>query len=338
MITVWAPPISGFSSSHHSIIPVMMENTLAAPIQSGITFGLLLILGATVLTFLLRSRNRENETYPKVLKIIGGWWIISAILVFTILIGGHGLTLLFLILSLLGLREFLAARKSEFITTPVLVALSLLTVAHYSFIVLGWKTFYLFIVPVMGFIYLPFFFLLRRRVTDLLSSLWAAQSGLMLCVYFLSFVPGIVFLNDNPTALRKIDPVAAFLFLFLVTELNDVFQFVCGKLFGKHKLVPELSPNKTLEGFVGGFVFTTFLSLLLGPYFLQLNLWQAGLMGGAISLSGMSGDLMFSAVKRTYGVKDFSDLIPGHGGALDRVDSLVFTAPTLYCLLYLFIH
>jgi phosphatidate cytidylyltransferase len=316
----------------------MIENTFDSPIRAGIVFGLLLLVGATLLTFFLRSRNRENEAYPKVLKIIGGWWIISAILIITILIGGHGLTLLFLLLSLLGLREFLAARNSEFINTPVIVALSLLTVAHYSFIILNWKTFFLFIVPVMSFIYLPFLFLLRRRVTDLLSSLWAAQSGLMLCVYFLSFVPGIIFLNDNPTALRKIDPVSAFLFLFLVTELNDVFQFVCGKIFGKHRLVPELSPNKTLEGFVGGLIFTTALAFLLGPYFLQLNFWQAGLAGIAISLSGMSGDLMFSAVKRTYGVKDFSDLIPGHGGALDRVDSLVFTAPTLYCLLYLFIH
>jgi phosphatidate cytidylyltransferase len=88
----------------------------------------------------------------------------------------------------------------------------------------------------------------------------------------------LVFLNDSPTATRTIDPTAAFLYLFFTTELNDVFQFLSGKLLGRTKLAPELSPNKTLEGFLGGLVLTSLLSLVLAPLFLDLLLWQAAVV------------------------------------------------------------
>lgn len=302
----------------------------------GCGYGLLIF--ATVISYIFRHLKPQNQTFPKVLKIIGGWWIICALLTFSILLGQHGIVLLFLIASLLGLREYLSVQKLEFVRTPELAAMAVLTVAHYSFIILGWKNIFLFIVPLMSFIFLPYFFLARRKINGLIQNLWASQSALMLCVYFLSFVPGLVFLNDNPTAIRKIDPIAAFLFLFFTTELNDVFQFISGKLFGKLKLVAEISPNKTVAGFIGGLLCTSILSVIIAPIMLEINLWQSALLGFCISASGMSGDLMFSSLKRTYNVKDFSDLIPGHGGVLDRLDSMVFTAPTLYAGLYLFIH
>lgn len=310
----------------------------ATNILYGIAGGLSVLFLATVVAWALRLAKPHNATFPKVLRIVGGWWIIGGVLAFALLIGQLGLILLFLIVSLLGLKEFLGVKKTEFMGTTGFTCACLLAIAHFGFILLGWHNFFLFIVPVMSFIYLPFFFLLRRKMDGLLDSLWRTQSALMLCVYFLSFVPGLVFLNDNPTALRKIDPLLAFLFLFFVTELNDVFQFISGKLFGRHKIVPELSPNKTLEGFLGGMLLTCILSILLSPAMLGLRPHQGALLGFCLSISGMSGDLMFSAVKRTFGVKDFSDLIPGHGGVLDRVDSIIFTAPTLYCLMYIFIH
>ena len=213
-----------------------------------------------------------------------------------------------------------------------------LTIAHYSFISLGWKNFYLFIVPVMSYIYFPLLFLSRRKIDGLIQNLWVVQSGIMLCVYFLSFAPALMFLNVNPTAIRRIDPVTTFLFLFIVTELNDVFQFISGKLFGRKKLIVEISPNKTVAGLIGGIVASSVLSIVLGPMLIELHGWQSALTGFCIAISGVSGDLMFSSIKRTVGVKDFSNLIPGHGGVLDRLDSLVFTGPTLYCLMYVFIH
>jgi phosphatidate cytidylyltransferase len=204
-------------------------------------YGFMLLGLATILTYLLSFLLPQSQTFPKVKKIIGGWWIISALLAFAVLLGQIGIVLLFLIASLIALKEFIDIQKLEFVKTREMVAMSLVTVVHYSFIILGWKNFFLFIVPLMSFIYLPFFFLARRKIDGLVQNLWSAQCGLMLCVYFLSFVPGLIFLNDNPTANRTIDPILAFFFLFFVTELNDVFQFICGKSFGRIKLIHEIS-------------------------------------------------------------------------------------------------
>ncbi|WP_158643190.1 phosphatidate cytidylyltransferase [Pseudoduganella lurida] len=122
-------------------------------------------------------------------------------------------------------------------------------------------------------------------------------------------------------------------YLFIVTALNDIGQFVAGKLFGNRRIAPTISPNKTWQGLAGGLVVSQLVTLILGTY---LQLGDAGtlaLYAVLLSLGGFAGDLLFSAAKRYLGIKDFSQLIPGHGGILDRVDSLVVTAPLLYCLL-----
>ena len=300
--------------------------------------GFAFLICVTVFTAWMKARKPDNKTFAKVWEIVGGWWIINVLLSIACLAGSRGLIALFLFVSLLALHEFLNIQKLTLVGSFERVAMVALALAHYTFVFLEWKNFYLFIVPIMTYIYLPFFVLSRRKIDGLIQNLWAAQSGLMLCVYALSFAPGLLFLNVNPTAQKVIDPVVAFLFLFITTEMNDVFQFVSGKSFGRRKLVVEISPNKTVAGFIGGILLTSLLSLVLAPIMLQINVWQSLLMGFCIAISGVSGDLMFSSLKRTAGVKDFSQLIPGHGGVLDRLDSIIFTAPTLYCLMYLFIH
>ncbi len=122
-------------------------------------------------------------------------------------------------------------------------------------------------------------------------------------------------------------------YLFILTALNDIGQFVAGKLFGRHKIAPTISPNKTWQGLAGGVVVSQIVSLVLGVYLSLAAPLQLALWGLLLSLAGFVGDLMFSAAKRCLSIKDFSQLIPGHGGILDRVDSLVLTAPLLYCLL-----
>lgn len=123
------------------------------------------------------------------------------------------------------------------------------------------------------------------------------------------------------------------LYLFILTALNDIAQFVSGKLFGRHKIAPGVSPNKTWQGLAGGIVVSQVVSLALGSYLQLARPLTLAVFGLLLSLAGFAGDLMFSAAKRRLGIKDFSALIPGHGGILDRVDSLVLTAPLLYCLL-----
>lgn len=122
-------------------------------------------------------------------------------------------------------------------------------------------------------------------------------------------------------------------YLFILTALNDIAQFVSGKLMGRHKIAPGVSPNKTWQGLAGGIVVSQALSLALGTYLGLAGPLALSVLALLLALAGFLGDLMFSAAKRRLGVKDFSNLIPGHGGILDRVDSLVLTAPLLYCLL-----
>ena len=163
---------------------------------------------------------------------------------------------------------------------------------------------------------------LRRQRSQLLLLLF-----LLLC-YGLSFVPRLLSLPLSPEVLS-----AWLFYLFALTALNDIAQFICGKSFGRHKLAKRISPNKTWQGLVGGVVVSTMVSVALGQYLQLATMGQLVALAWLLSLGGFFGDLAFSAAKRYLGIKDFSQLIPGHGGILDRVDSLVLTAPLLYCAL-----
>ena len=124
----------------------------------------------------------------------------------------------------------------------------------------------------------------------------------------------------------------ALLVLFLVglTEFNDIAQYLWGKSIGRIKVTPRVSPNKTLAGLVGGVATTTLMAALLGPLITPLSIPLSLLAGLIIGISGFCGDVVMSAIKRDIGVKDSGTLLPGHGGILDRLDSLIFTAPVFF--------
>lgn len=158
--------------------------------------------------------------------------------------------------------------------------------------------------------------------------------GIVICVFSIGhlFFLRLIDIQDNYWFGLKL-----FVLILLLTELNDVFQYLTGKLFGKRKIVPKISPNKTLEGFVGGVFLTIVLSISIGPFTIPgYRLYVYALLGIAIGVLGFLGDVCLSAIKRDAGVKDFGNLIPGHGGLLDRVDSLAFVLPLFYLLLRFF--
>ena len=117
-------------------------------------------------------------------------------------------------------------------------------------------------------------------------------------------------------------------------RFNDVCQYVWGKSFGKHKIVPKVSPNKTWEGFIGGAATIIFTSYFVAPYLTPLTSVQGLVAGMIIAFSGFIGDLVISSVKRDLQIKDTGQFIPGHGGILDRIDSLMFTAPLFFHYIY----
>ena len=124
------------------------------------------------------------------------------------------------------------------------------------------------------------------------------------------------------------------LYLIFLTQFNDVAQYVWGKLTGRHKIIPKVSPNKTWEGFLGGLATTTVLAATLAPYLTPLTPIESLCGGLLIACGGFIGDVTISALKRDIGVKDSGSLLPGHGGILDRIDSLTYTAPLLFHFVY----
>ena len=126
------------------------------------------------------------------------------------------------------------------------------------------------------------------------------------------------------------------MFAFICTWACDTGAFFTGKAFGKHKIAPVLSPNKTYEGSLGGLVFTMLIALGAG-YIIKLPWHHSIIMGALFGILSQVGDLSESAIKREIGIKDFGSVVPGHGGFLDRIDSMLFTAPAAYyyCVLFL---
>jgi phosphatidate cytidylyltransferase len=154
-------------------------------------------------------------------------------------------------------------------------------------------------------------------------------------VFSLSHAAFLLALPDagNPTA----GSAGLLLFLVFLTQFNDVMQFVWGKLIGRIKVIPKVSPGKTLGGFLGGVATTTLVAWLAAPYLTPLVGWQPIVAGLIIGIGGFVGDVTISALKRDLGIKDSGSLIPGHGGILDRVDSLTYTAPLFFHFVY-FLH
>jgi phosphatidate cytidylyltransferase len=128
----------------------------------------------------------------------------------------------------------------------------------------------------------------------------------------------------------RIDGRLILLLLMIVVVVSDSAQYYTGRAFGRRPLAPTISPKKTVEGAIGGVVFGTLAMAIGGHYLFSSPVWLLALLGAAIVMLGIVGDLFESLLKRSAGVKDSSNLIPGHGGVLDRIDSWLFAAPVYY--------
>lgn len=139
----------------------------------------------------------------------------------------------------------------------------------------------------------------------------------------------VAFLGFAFSLLRnaRVEDLLVFIYLFLITVLTDTFAYICGKSFGKHKLIPKVSPNKTIEGSVSGTLIATIIASIFYIYEINpgVNIPMIILVTFILSIIGQLGDLFFSSIKRYFKIKDFSNIMPGHGGILDRLDSIIFT-------------
>jgi phosphatidate cytidylyltransferase len=190
-----------------------------------------------------------------------------------------------------------------------------------------WYGFFAVLIPVYVFLLVPTSLVVVGETQRFLERTATIQWGLMVCVYCLSHAPALLLLDvdfEGPNALLLF-------FLVVVVQLSDVFQYIWGKLAGRRKIAPRVSPNKTWEGFVGGVLSATAVGAALWWATPFAPLAAAG-MALAICLAGFAGGLTMAAIKRDRGVKDYGTLLPGHGGVLDRIDSLTFAAPLFFHL------
>lgn len=304
----------------------------AALVWGYVAVALLLVAGSLAGPVL--ARLRPEGDFRNLRERVRSWWVMAALLAGALVLGWTATTALFALVSFLALREFLSLAPARREDRPI-IALSYLTIpVSYLFVVLHIYMFYLVFVPVWVFLATPFLMALIGQTRGFLSSTAVFHWASVTCVYNIGFIPLLMLVPrwDAPQA----GATGLVFFLLLATEANDVLQYVCGKLFGRHRITPAVSPNKTWEGFLGGWVLTAALIVAAGPLFTPLTgvgLWTVAL---SLPLAGFAGDLTFSAIKRDIGVKDTSGFIPGHGGVLDRIDSLTFTAPLYFHLLALF--
>ncbi len=149
----------------------------------------------------------------------------------------------------------------------------------------------------------------------------------MICIFCLSHVPALMFLDLD--GFDNSNNILLLIFLIGVVQVSDVLQYVWGKLIGGAKIMPSLSPSKTISGTVGGILSATAIAALMAPI-TPFSHGQAAVIGFIVCLMGFFGGLVMSAIKRDYGVKDWGNMIRGHGGMLDRVDSICFAAPVFF--------
>ncbi|MGV6860778.1 MAG: phosphatidate cytidylyltransferase [Putridiphycobacter sp.] len=291
-------------------------------------FGVLFI---STISFKIISIKKKNKLINEIILRINSWWKIAfgvaVIVVFPPIFG----TILLAFVSFVSLREmFSIGRVREADRGALLIAYFAIPVQYflaYNF----WYEQFLYFIPLVMFMVLAIVLVLKGNTERVGRSMSTIPTMLMLTVYMLSHVALLYNSNFN----NESGYGGLLIFLIMLTAFNDVFQFVWGKIIGRNKILPKVSPNKTWEGFIGGVLTTSFLAFAL-KFLTPFNYYEAIITGFVLGVFGFFGDTLISAIKRDLKLKDTDDLIPGHGGAMDRLDSIVLTAPVFFHLLKLF--
>lgn len=294
--------------------------------------GLFSLLVVASLTVILLRRHSPEKDFSELSQRINSWWIMISIFMLALLWSKRVSLMMFAFVSFLALKEYYSLIPTRRADRRVLFWSYLAIPLQYYWISIDWYGMFIIFIPVFMFLLLPTRMLLTGDTRNFLASLATIHWGLMMMVFSISHVAYLLVLpvNINPAA----GGAGLVLYLVFLTQFNDVAQYFWGKLLGKHKIIPKISPNKTWQGFIGGVMTTTVLATALAGFLTPMDLLTGMFAGLLISVSGFLGDVTISALKRDIGVKDSGSLLPGHGGMLDRIDSLSFTAPLFFHFIY----
>ena len=274
-----------------------------------------------------RSSRPLPATLENLNARIKAWWIMVAGISLAFLFGKGGVILLFAFVSFAALREYVTLTNTRHADRWTLLGMFLIVIpVQYYLIWIDWYGLYAIFIPVYCFLAMPALTAIRGDTSRFLERVSEQQWGLMLAVYCISHVPALVTLPIPGNEGRGLLLIA---FLIATVQGSDVLQYIFGKLFGRHKVAPNISPSKTWEGLIGGIASASLMGA--GLYWLTpFSPLEAGTLAGLACIMGFFGGLVASAIKRDRGVKDWGHMIEGHGGMLDRADSLVFAAPVFF--------
>jgi|TARA_B110000259_G_scaffold77556_1_gene90907 phosphatidate cytidylyltransferase len=306
---------------------------LTYEIQWVIAIILMILVFATLL-FWIWSLIKPSRLVDEMQTRTRSWWVMCFIFVFASIVNPIITYFALGFLSFITLREIYSLLSLREMDRSVLFFCYLSIPIQYFLAFQGYYTLFLIFIPVFMFIIIPFLLVLTGETKDIIRSMCILPTSLMLGVFGISHLALLI--NFPEMNSNGVSGKALLLFLIFITEANDIMQFVWGKIFGKHKILPKVSPNKTWEGFIGGVISTGIIGYFMG-FLTPLNSWQLILLSCTIAIFGFMGDAIMSAVKRDFGVKDMSNAIPGHGGVLDRVDSLSTTASPFFHMIYFII-
>ncbi len=293
----------------------------------GVIFTLLIVASVTVALM----RRRSKQPYTELGQRVNSWWVMVILFVVGALLN-HTVSMIFFgLISYLALKEYFSLIPTRLTDRRIVFYAYLSIIFQYYFAAIAWYGMFIIWIPVYLFLFLPFRQVLTGDTKGFLEHTSRVQWGLMMFVFGLSHIAYLMTLE--PTQSNQSGGAELVLYLLFLTQFNDVLQYLFGKSFGRIKIVPRISPNKTLEGFAGAFVSTSILAVMLS-FLTPFTMPQALFAGMLISGGGFIGDVVISMVKRDIGVKDSSAMIPGHGGILDRVDSLTYTAPLFFHYVY----
>jgi len=260
---------------------------------------------------------------------IRAWWVMCAVFAVATATGGLGSIVLFGLMSFVAFREFVTmtpTRRGDH--RALFWAFFFFIPLQYWLVAVDWYGLFSILIPIYAFLFLPTRTAMSGETERFLERTAKIQWGLMVSVYCVSHAPALLMLQipgfEGQNALLLF-------YLVLVVQSSDVLQYVFGKIMGRRKIAPDVSPNKTWEGFLGGILSATLLGSALW-WATPFSPLQAAGMSLVITLLGFSGGLVMSAIKRDRGIKDFGTLIEGHGGILDRIDSICFAAPVFFHL------
>ncbi len=316
----------------------MIEHLHNIPTEFLWLFGaLVVLLGLSSLIGAILARRPADEkkaaSRANLVARVNAWWVMVGILAVAFLTGPTMTLVLFALASFFALREFITLTPSR-PGDRLPLSLAFFMVLPLQFLLIGMHRYGLFVIfiPVYAFLLLPSIAALRSDVEDFLSRSAKQQWGLMVTVYCLSHAPALLMLDIRGSEGRN---ALLLFYLLLVVQMSDVMQYVFGKLFGRTKIAPVVSPSKTVEGFLGGGLAAVGIGAAMW-WITPFTPLQSAAISGVIVMMGFLGGLTLSAVKRSLGAKDWGVMIEGHGGMLDRTDSICFAAPVFFHIVRFF--